>query len=74
LGFCGRDVPDRLKQTSVVEPVDPFEGCVFDGLETALMALPAELPPDLAHAIDLPVSIEDALDVRPKLCIPFGTV
>ena len=33
--FCGRDVPDGLEQTAVVEPVHPFEGRVFDGLETA---------------------------------------
>jgi hypothetical protein len=35
LGFCGRDVPDRLKETAVVEPVHPFEGGVFDGFVAA---------------------------------------
>ena len=33
--FCGRDVPDRLEQAAVVEPADPFECCVFDGLKAA---------------------------------------
>lgn len=48
LCFCWRNVPDWLKQTAVVEPVDllagrrlpsnavrPFEGCVFHCLEVA---------------------------------------
>ena len=35
LGFCGRDVPDGLENASVVEPVHPFEGCIFHGLEAA---------------------------------------
>jgi hypothetical protein len=35
LGFCGRDVPDWLEQAAVVEPVDPFQRGVFDGLEAA---------------------------------------
>ncbi len=35
LGFCGRDVADWLEQAAVVEPVDPFERCVFDGLEAS---------------------------------------
>jgi hypothetical protein len=34
----------------------------------------AQLPPDLANAINLPVRIEDALDLRPKLRIPPGTI
>jgi hypothetical protein len=34
-GFCGRDIPDRLEQAAVVEPVHPFEGRLFDGLEAA---------------------------------------
>ncbi len=29
LCFRRRDVPDRLEQTGVVEPVDPFEGGIF---------------------------------------------
>ena len=29
-GFCGRDIADGLKQTAVVEPIDPFQGCEFD--------------------------------------------
>lgn len=35
LGFGGRDVPDGLLEAAVVEPADPFEGCVFDGLEVS---------------------------------------
>ncbi len=37
IGLCfgRRDVPDRLEQTAVVEPVDPFEGGIFDGFEVA---------------------------------------
>ena len=31
--FGGRDVADGLQQSPVVEPVDPFQGGVFDGLE-----------------------------------------
>lgn len=30
-----RDVPDGLEEEAVVEPVDPFQRRVFDGLETA---------------------------------------
>jgi hypothetical protein len=30
-----RDVPDRSKQAPVVEPIDPFESCHFDGLQIA---------------------------------------
>ena len=33
--FCGRDVADGLEQAAVVEPVDPFEGGVFHGIEAA---------------------------------------
>ena len=32
-GFGGRDVADGFQQPSVVEPVDPFEGRIFDGFE-----------------------------------------
>lgn len=35
LGFGGWDVPVWLQDRPVVEPVDPFEGCVFHGLEAA---------------------------------------
>ena len=31
--FGGRDISDGLQQSPVVEPVDPFQGGVFDGLE-----------------------------------------
>ena len=33
LGFGGRDVANGFEQPPVVEPVDPFEGRIFDGLE-----------------------------------------
>lgn len=33
LDLCGWDVPDRLEQAPVVEPVDPSERRVFHGLE-----------------------------------------
>ena len=33
LGFGGRDISDRLEKPSVVEPVDPFQGCELDGFE-----------------------------------------
>ena len=32
-GLGWRDVADRLEKASVVEPVDPFEGCELDGLQ-----------------------------------------
>ncbi len=35
LGFSGRDDPDGLEQAAVAEPVHPFEGCIFHGLEAA---------------------------------------
>jgi hypothetical protein len=37
-------------------------------------ALAAQLTPDLAHAVNLPVRVENALDVGPKLFIPFGAI
>ena len=37
-------------------------------------ALAAHLPPDLAHAVNLPVGVENALDLGPKRLIPPGTV
>ena len=32
-GLGGRDVVDRLRKASVVEPIDPFEPREFDGLK-----------------------------------------
>jgi hypothetical protein len=32
-GLCGRDISDRFEQAAVVEPVDPFEGCIFHGFK-----------------------------------------
>jgi len=37
-----RDVPDRLEQAAVVEPVDPLQGGVFDVVD----ALPGAAAPD----------------------------
>ena len=34
IGFGGRDVPGGLDESAVVEPVDPFKGCIFYGFET----------------------------------------
>jgi hypothetical protein len=31
--FSGRDVTDGFEQTSMVEPVDPFQGCELDGVK-----------------------------------------
>jgi len=31
--FGGRDVADGFQETSMVEPVDPFQGCELDGLK-----------------------------------------
>ena len=30
---CWRDIADRLKQSSIVEPVDPCKGCKFNSFE-----------------------------------------
>src|SRR3954447_6633482 len=42
LGLSGRDVPDRLEETAVVEPVDPFESGKLDGFEAAPGAAPMD--------------------------------
>ena len=34
-GLGRRDISDRLQQSSMIEPVDPFEGGELDGFETA---------------------------------------
>ena len=33
LGFCWRDVADRLQQPAIVEPVDPFQRCELNSFE-----------------------------------------
>ena len=33
LCFCGRDVADGLEKPAVIEPVDPFQRCIFDGFK-----------------------------------------
>ncbi len=35
LGFNGPDVPDGLEKAAVLEPIPPFQGCVFDRFEAA---------------------------------------
>ena len=50
-----RDVPDRSKQAPVVEPIDPFESCQFDGLQDGLQIAPQPVTADdlgLVMAID----------------------
>jgi len=78
LSFCGRDVSDRLEEATVVEPVDPFEGCVFDGLEAA----PRTAAVDdlrLEQAVDrlgqgIVIAVADASDRGFDSCFyqPFG--
>ena len=41
-GFCWRDVADRLQQSSVVEPVDPFQRGELDGLERSPWSPPGD--------------------------------
>jgi hypothetical protein len=79
-GFClgGRHVADRFKETSVVEPVDPFEGCEFDRFE----ALPRTAAPNdlgFVESVDglregIIVAVADASDrgINPGLDETFG--
>ena len=67
-GFCRGNAPDRLRQSLVVEPVDPFERSELDRLEIA----PWSTPPDdlglvkpinrLGERVVIPVA--DATDGR----------
>ena len=41
-GLCGRDVPDRLEETAVVESVDPFESCELHRLHGAPQPAPTD--------------------------------
>ena len=41
-GLCGRDVADGAEQALIIEPVHPFEGGVFDGLERSPRAAPVD--------------------------------
>ncbi len=78
LGFGRRDVADGLEQSAVVEPVDPFERGVFDGLERS----PGSAAMDhfgLLKAIDrlgqsVVIAVTDASDRRLDTCLrePFG--
>ena len=42
LGFGGRDVANGFEQPPVVEPVNPFEGRIFDGFERPPRATPVD--------------------------------
>jgi hypothetical protein len=67
-GLGRRNVPDRLQQSLVVEPVDPFERGELDCLEIA----PWSAPPDdlgLIEPIDrlgerVVIAVADAADGR----------
>ena len=41
-GLGGRDIPDRLKQAAVIEPVDPFERGELHGFEVAPWSSPMD--------------------------------
>ncbi|KDB03973.1 hypothetical protein U879_09275 [Defluviimonas sp. 20V17] len=47
----------------------PSHGAPGDG-ET----LPIQLMPDLTHAVDTPVLLEDALDLGPQDCVAPGSI
>ena len=67
-GFGRRNVSDRLQQSLVVEPVDPFERGEFDRLEVA----PGPAPPNdlgFVESVDrlgegVVVAVADAADGR----------
>src|SRR4051794_13753103 len=72
LGLGGRDVPDRLEEAAVIEPVDPFEGGELDGFE----ATPGAAPMDhlgFVEAVDgfgegVVVAVTDAANRRLDAC------
>jgi hypothetical protein len=67
-GFGRGNVSDRLQQSAIVEPVDPFEGGELDGLEVP----PRPTPPNdfgLVESVDrlgerIVVTVADAADGR----------
>src|SRR5271165_2083873 len=67
-GFGRRNVSDRLQQSAIIEPIDPFEGGELHGLEVA----PRPAPPNdlgLVKPVDrlgerVVVGISDAADGR----------
>jgi hypothetical protein len=73
LGLSGRDVPDRLEEAVVVEPVDPFEGGELDRFEAA----PGATPMDhlgFVKAVDglgegIVVAVADAADGGLDACL-----
>jgi hypothetical protein len=75
-GFGGRDVPEWVEQTTVVEPVHPSEICVFVSLEaaartTSVDGLGLEQTVDLSHRLDSALGniapAELAMRMRPEL-------
>ena len=59
--------PDNALNTHALhQPCDRAAGYVE--------AFPSQLPPDLAHAIDLPVRIENPLDLGAKRFIALGMI
>ena len=67
-GLCGRDVADGVEQALIIEPVHPFEGGVFDGLERSPRAAPVDRL-GLVEAVDrfgqrVVVAVADAADRR----------
>ena len=68
LGFGVRDVPVGLKQTPVIEPDDPFGGCVFDSFKAAPRAGTVG-DPGFEQAVDrlgqrVAIAVADAADQR----------
>ena len=73
LGFCRWDVSDWLEQAAVIEPVDPFEGGVFNGID----GFPRAFPPDdfgLVESIDgfrqsVVIAVTNTAHRRLKTCL-----
>lgn len=84
LGFCRRDISDRLEQTAVIEPVDPFQRGVLDSIH----GFPRAFPPDdfgLVESIDgfgegIVITVTDATDRWLEACfcqtlgIPYADI
>ena len=68
LQFHRRHIADRFQQPAMIEPVDPFQGCVLDGLQMAprlamMNDLRLEQPND-GFGQRVVVGITDAADRR----------
>lgn len=66
--FRRRDVADRLQQAAVVEPVNPLEGRVLDGLERTPRSTPLDdlgfVEPVDGLAERIVIAVADAADRR----------